>query len=444
MILLSSTAAAALFRPWVGVVAAYLFVILTPQSIWWWTFQDFRPVLWILLPTILGFAIAFMRSEFDFGTIRNKRTVFVFVLWIFYVLSYYFGPYVEVKSPYRFSDPGWAMSTFHKIMLLYFVACVCIDDVKKLKALVFVLIGSGIYLVYWANDMYLSGRVFGRMPGPTSLGGGGIYADGNNFAMLFVVVLPFLWHMGFLIKKRLLRWGLWLVIPFGWHAVFLTGSRGGLVGIAATMAIVVWRSKNKALAALLIPAFAIAYVWQAGDVMRDRASTISEFQSERSASARLESWEAATNMIASHPLVGVGLSSFAPAYPYYAETVPHEAHNTFFQIAAESGIIAGLMYVLIVFSSMLGIWRNGKILKSEPESDEQQTLYWINESVLVGFFGLVVCSLFLSLQMFEIFYCLCVMMNALLYIGQKRGVGDLLTDEEQNIGPTARVQGSRG
>ena len=181
--------------------------------------------------------------------------------------------------------PAWAASTINKIIILYIVACLCIDDVRKLKALAAVLVGSVIYLTYWANELYLSGRSFGRMAGPTGIGSGGLYADQNNFAMLFVVALPFVWYAGFLIKNKILRWALWCVIPFGWHAVFLTGSRGGLVGIGVTLMIIVWRSKNKAFAVLIIPAFIGAYLWQAGDVMRGRATTISEFQTEASAAA---------------------------------------------------------------------------------------------------------------------------------------------------------------
>ena len=96
----------------------------------------------------------------------------------------------------------------------------------------------------------------------------------------------------------------------------------------------------------------------------------------------------------------------------------HEYDRTFFQIAAESGIIAGLSYILIVALCLLALWRNGKRLRSKSEDGSQKTIYWINEAALASFTGLVVCSLFLSLQLFEIFYLLCVMVNAILFIGR--------------------------
>jgi probable O-glycosylation ligase (exosortase A-associated) len=415
-LLLIGTALAALARPWIGVVGAYVIAVLTPQTVWWWNFQGLRPAFWILLPTMAGFAWSVLAGKVTFAPLSNKRTAYLLILWLFIGLSFYFGPYVNLVSPLRVTDPEWAFSTLNKMFILYFLAAACIDSKKKTMVLAYVLAGTVIYYVYWANDMYLSGRGFGRLGGPTGPDYGGVYADQNNFGMLFVVGLPFLWFLGHAVKNNVLRWSLWLVIPFGWHAVFLTGSRGALLGVAATLALTVWRSKRRALGLLLIPAFAIAYVWQAGDLMRDRAATLSEFDTERSAAGRLEAWGAATNMVVGNPAVGVGLASFVPAFPEYSEKAPREAHNTFFQIAAESGLVAGIMYILIVTSCLYGLWRNGIRLREKEEEDGLSDMYWLNEAVLVGFSGLVVVSLFLSMQMMEIFYYMCVMTNAILYV----------------------------
>jgi hypothetical protein len=82
---------------------------------------------------------------------------------------------------------------------------------------------------------------------------------------------------------------------------------------------------------------------------------------------------------------------------------------------------------------LLALWSNGKRLlrqTTEPAGTQstQSTLYWINEAVLVGFSGLVVCSMFLSLQLFEIFYFLTVMVNALVYLA-----GDSKLENEQAL-----------
>jgi putative inorganic carbon (HCO3(-)) transporter len=422
--LLTSISLVALVRPWIGVVAAYGIAILVPQAVWYWNFEDLRPALWVLVPTIIGFVIAVFRGQLDLSHLANKRNLFMFTLWLCLAISFWFGPYIETMGPYRFTDPEWAFSTFNKIFLLYFLACVCIDDLVKLRALVMTVLCSAVYLTYWANDMYLSGFVMGRLAGPVDVDGVGAYADENSFAMLFVIGQPFLWYMAQGMKQRWLKYAIWLVIPFTWHAVFLTASRGGLIGIAVTTLFMAIRGKSKVLGFLLIPAFAGAYFWQAGDLMKERAGTIGEYRTETSASTRLEAWTAALGMVRDHPVTGVGLGSFGPAFPDYSDKKPREAHNTAFQISAESGAIAGVMYLLVVVVSIIALWRNGTRLRDQrvdsPVPGERDQLYLINEAVLIAFLGFVVCALFLSLQLSEIFYCLCLLVNAVLLVSARQ------------------------
>jgi putative inorganic carbon (HCO3(-)) transporter len=417
LILLAGVAVVALAQPWIGVVVAYLFAILQPQAIWYWNFEGLRPVLWVLLPTLFGFFLALARKDFDFATLKNRRVLFMLILWFFYALSYFVGPYVDVRGPYRWTEPDWAFSTLNKILLIFFVGCLCINDERKLKALCGVILLAGGYLTYWANMQYLSGNVMGRLAGPVDIYGTGVYADENDFAMVFVVAQAFFWYMGFATRRILLRWGLWLVIPFAWHAIFLTASRGGLVGIGVTILLMALRSKNRMLGLLIIPAFAIAYVWQAGDLMRSRAQTIDEYRTETAAATRLEAWEAAASMIVTHPITGVGLASFGPAFPDHSTNKPRVAHNTFFQIAAESGLIAGAMYALLVITSLVALWKNGERLRDSDSGTS--TVYLINEATLVGFTGFAVCSMFLSLPLSEIFYWLCLVTNAVLFVSSR-------------------------
>lgn len=177
------TGATALVRPWIGVVAAYLIIILEPQRIWWWNFEGLRPVYWIILPTCIGFGIAFLRKEYDLKIVKNQRNLYIFILWVFFIISYYFGAYVNVSSASRFQSVDYIFNIMNKIFVLYFIGAICIDSEKKLKCLALILIFSIIYMIYWANYQYLSGY-YGRMRGPAG-------QDQNGFAMLLTTGLPF-------------------------------------------------------------------------------------------------------------------------------------------------------------------------------------------------------------------------------------------------------------
>jgi|SRR6185312_3146644 len=426
-------AVASLLRPWIGVVCAYMVAVLTPQAVWFWDFDGLRPVFFVLVPTFIGVIVKLLSGAYDLRRLRSSRVLLLMALWVCLLISYLAGPYTEVGGPYRFTDPDWALGTLNKIFLLCVLACLVIDDVKKAWVLMWVVALSGAYLVYWANSQYLSGHVWGRLAGPVDIYGVGTYSDENDFAMLFVVVQPMFWYLGQSVQRKWLRWGLWLLIPFTWHAVFLTASRGGLVGIIVTVVIMAVRSKRRMLSLLLLPALFVAYQWQAGDLMKDRADTIGDYQTETSAETRIEAWHAAAGMIVKHPLTGVGLASFGVAFPDFSEKKPREAHDTFLQIAAESGVLAGTIYLLLGFGSVFALWRNGNRLKKAGTAPADE-LYLINEAALCGMGGFVVCALFLSLQMSEMFFCLCVLVNAVLLASRK-------ADAPQSAAPVAHRPG---
>lgn len=64
---------------------------------------------------------------------------------------------------------------------------------------------------------------------------------------------------------------------------------------------------------------------------------------------------------------------------------------------------------------------------------DDNSMYWINEAALVSFTGLVVCSLFLSLQMFEIFYYIAVIVNAIVYLYGKQLAAPTDVDEPVTV-----------
>ena len=405
--------------PWIGVLYGYLFVVLTPQAIWYWDFQGVRATFWVILPTCIGVLIALARKKLNLDILKSWRNLFILLLWMACVISYFFGAFVHTISPYRFTIPAVTMSRMNKIFFFYFVACLCIDTEQKAKALYVVMLGSFSYLTYWAVNQYLAGHWFGRLNGPVSPSGSGLYEDQNDFAMAFVVAQPFFWYFGANQKKWIWRWAWWLWIPLSWDAIFLTGSRGGFLGLVTTVVFMVVRSRRRLLGLALIPAFLVIFSLEAGPVMKTRVLSIDHYHKSGSAEDRLHSWLAAERMIVAHPVTGVGLASYGPAFPYYSHHHPREAHDTFLQITAESGLLAGSMYLMIVFSLIRGLWKNGKELRRLTGRGEPNYLLMINDAAMIGFTGLVVCSIFLSLQEFEIFYILNVLGNTVLFLGKR-------------------------
>lgn len=429
------TGSVSLLRPWIGIIGAYLFIILTPQCIWWWSFSGIqRPVYWILVPTIVGFGIGTLRKKISLIPLKSKLNLILFLLWCCFIISYLCGPYVDVHSEYRFTNPKMIINLINKIFVLYFMAVCCIDSKFKLKCLVLVIIVSTIYLIWWANSQYFFYHHYGRLGGPTPPRGVSIYADENTFGMLFVVALPFLYYAGLYTDSLVLRGVLWICVIFGWHAIFLTGSRGALVGLIVTLLLACMMSSRKKLFSTVLIIFAIFYSWQAGVVMKNRFSTITHFESEHSASTRLEAWQAALRMIWDNPVCGVGVASFGPAFPYYSSAEPRVAHNSLLEVAAETGVLGGVLWLLIFPTLFSSYRRNLALLRQNKD----MFFSMLNESLLISFSGFFVCSMFLSLEVYEIFYFLCVLHSTCNYL-LERG-----HDTQEVLQPAGLVEEAHG
>jgi len=419
LLIISGTTLQTLRAPFVGAMAYYCLAIWGPHYIWWWNFEGLRVSFIIAVTTLVALAIAVSTKGVNLTLVKTKVNLCVFILWICSVISYFFAPYIGEMG----EIPYLTLVSFNKIILFYFVSVLLVDDLKKLKFFSYVMILAMIHLTYWANYQYLSQNwdAFsqGRLMGPIGLENANIYNDENAFSMFFVSGVPFLFYWGLHLGKKISRYLIWMVIPLGWHAIFLTGSRGGLVGLAATLLAGIVFSKNRKIFVLLmLPVFVLAFQLQGGDLLKSRTDTIVDYQGESSAETRLEAWTAAIKMVNEHPITGVGIACFVRAMEDFSDKQPRATHSVPMQFAAEIGVFAFLAYCLIVyFVFRQGLKING-LLKSYPaefDPDELATLLYLNEASVVSFFGLSVCSLFLSLNYYEIFYFLLIIVGYLNY-----------------------------
>lgn len=416
--ILAVNAAVSQVRPWIGVVFAYTITLLAPQAIWWWTFDGIRVSFLATAPVILGCLIHLLLGRLRYHILFSPLNAWIAILWIFMSLSYFLGAYRTESGP-TFYDSEYMYITLQKSFLAYLAASLLIDSTEKLKVAVVPILIVVTYMTYWANAQYLGGLQFGRIGGPRSLEGLGIYADENNFAVLFVIGVPFLIYLGRYIGGLTANGAVWVVTLFAWHAVFLTGSRGGLLGLAAVLLLYTLKSQRKHLALAAVAVFVVAFAWQGGDIIKDRMSTLSDYQEESSASSRLEAWDAATGMMFSHPSFGVGFAAFGIAFPDFSDKKPRDAHNTFFQIAAEWGLIAGCTYLALIWYTLTRLNRIAKALARRDSDGNARLLRHIADACMLSLSGFFVCSMFLSLQAYEVLYYLLLLSNVAIVVASR-------------------------
>lgn len=248
------------------------------------------------------------------------------------------------------------------------------------KALLWALAATGglvaaVGIVMRAHESRL---MYGVRPVGEQFGVFGPYFNRNHAAALFAMLLPLLVGWAGSVLCRLPKNGvagkLAPVFPrilfstfcavLVAYALLITGSQSVLVtlpiGIWIVASVWIWSSARGSLRVLpLVAACAIAAtltILIAQDPARQ-----SHFQ--RSLGVRVPIWRASIAMIGDFPWTGVGLGSFADAFPSYQSAVipgfVEHAHNDWLELAAEIGLLGAVpvgLSLIVFFAQSFKLW----------------------------------------------------------------------------------------
>jgi putative inorganic carbon (hco3(-)) transporter len=191
----------------------------------------------------------------------------------------------------------------------------------------------------------------------------GPIGDPNFFAEIMVVLVPISLER-FLHEKRLILRGiaLWTFIVCVLTVIF-TYSRGGFLAmvVGGIVFFVFYPPKRFQIPIIIFSTLVFASLLPPNYV--NRLSALTELFKprpslridERSLQGRLSENLTALEMIKSHPLFGVGLSSYTHLFPEYSKKIgialvatEREAHNLYLEVAAETGIIGFSVLILVL------------------------------------------------------------------------------------------------
>lgn len=208
--------------------------------------------------------------------------------------------------------------------------------------------------------------------------------DNPNFYGEFLIILiPVLIWLVSIERgsRRLVAGGMTLAAV---ASLLLTYTRGSWVALAAGLMLAMYMVRMRHR--WLVPVIGAAAVAAVPGVL---ARVASIFSLAGTASFRLGLWRIAGEVIARHPVFGVGMGRF---YDGFRETVvarpdlaigylEYGAHNSFLTVAAEAGVIGGLAFAWLVFA----IARRGLVLSEAGLSRRQQLENGVYTGALVAF-----------------------------------------------------------
>jgi O-antigen ligase len=199
--------------------------------------------------------------------------------------------------------------------------------------------------------------------------GGGTF-EPNTTAQFLQMAVPFAAAYFLTAASRKARWSYLVALLLTLGGAFVTFSRGGWLGAAVALAIVVagaWARKKSmpirtgGLVALTI--VGVALLIPAAVVMFARGAEGDQL----SAASRVGDWETALAIIRDHPLIGVGRGNYLELSRLYNPwALAYPVHNIYLYMLAETGMVGFGAFLLLLYGVFRAAGRALRKAASNP------------------------------------------------------------------------------
>jgi O-antigen ligase len=369
----------------------YLIYLLLAPQLWIKSLMGF-PVDYILYPSWI--LVVFLKggsSQFKITT--QDKFLLGFVFWIAISLL------VNGNLLLSDRDMGLIIAYYGKILLLYFLLSFSLQTFEKVKFFILFFVALSLLLSIEGIQQKLTGIGWAGQPldwiDKSALEAGnagrtrwvGIFDGPGVFCVVYTIALPFLLAGTKKIFSNWTRILCILSIPLIAIAIYFNGSRGGFL---TALAIIIMhfgqnfktRKLHLVLAAIISLGIFIAapkYLTQVND-------------SENSTYHRIEMWTEGVEMLAQHPVFGIGRGNFRS---YTSALI---AHNSAIEIMGETGFIGLFLWAGLIYISLKNVYffiRNS--------IDEKGRIF--ASALFISVIGYLISAMFVTLE-YETFYVL--------------------------------------
>lgn len=250
-------------------------------------------------------------------------------------------------------------------LALMIIGFYLVDDTKKINFYAFMFVLTHI-IVTLVNFEKLGNQRSGYFTAGFFLG------DGNDFAWSLNIALPF--SLFFLLRAdkkivKLFSLGATILLLIG---IVGTQSRGASLALmGGFLYYMFYISEKKMRGVLLLIVVASSILLFAPPEYLGRLETISAYEEDTSATARLKAWRTATDMAVDNPILGVGAGSFNSAYGrFYRRSGDPvrwiSTHSVYFKVLGEYGFVGLFIYLMVIYHNLATNRRTRAIIQDNP------------------------------------------------------------------------------
>jgi O-antigen ligase len=198
---------------------------------------------------------------------------------------------------------------------------------------------------------------------------GYVVGDANYFGVSAVICIPLACCLLPVLKPGFQQFLCMGSLVATVAAFILASSRGGLLGLVAAWALMLFRlgrkSRNFVIATcLMIPPL---FLLPMSPVLRLLHPT---YFDNAAAETRTTLWKIGFNLIREHPVFGVGLGNFRSLTSNLPDGArQHVAHNSYIEIAAEMGIPAMMVFLALLVAAVMSLGRVRRLARQSQQVD---------------------------------------------------------------------------
>jgi len=381
----------ALKRPYVGLLLYFFVYYMHPPGKYWGSFLP--EMRWTLIVALITLVSTFMHEKNLKNWLKPKETKWLLALFAYVCLQMTWVNYPSLHQEY--------LVLLFKLLILYFLIVTLVNTEKRLIGVVIANAIGAAYIGLNALQTHQSGRFEAAgLPG---------IKDGN---LLAIHLIPIILMTSVLILTNIKRRYL-VFIPLALVAnlFFMTGSRGGLVGLFVAGVFFVWYSPKEKKAQVLKWAAAALVLGSMllGPLILERINKVVQAddaeQIDKSAYSRFVIIEAQWEMFKDNPVLGFGHRGTLIQSPLYVADEfmsktsvgrRRASHNITMSFLVDHGIIGSFLFFMLVTTAVFRV-------------KEVTTNYLITPVVSLailascsGLLGVMVSSQFSSSKVLEI------------------------------------------
>lgn len=375
-----------LWRPYIGILVWSWLSYMNPHRLAW-GFAYSMPFAQIVAITLL-FAVVIGRERIRLPWNNTMFIWFTFLAWMLVT---------TLAAIY----PDRAMTLFTKIVkiqLITVLTLILINDMEKMKSLIWVIVGSiGFFCVKGGLFTLLTGGAF-RVYGPAD----SYIRENNALALATLMIIPLMVYLYQIHKtQRWIKHGLGVAIFLSTVSVVGSQSRGALIAIAAVAGFFWLQTKSKLISGLGLILVAVLIFNFMPQSWHDRMASISNYQEDKSAMGRINAWKYSIS-VANDRITGGGLSSWSPqTYARYAPQSETDvvAHSIYFAVLADHGWPGLILFGGILLSAWTIL---GRIARASNGRDDPYRPDFLAKMLKVSFIAYMSGGAFLSLSYFDL------------------------------------------